>query len=93
MWCRPSLAATHWCLSSITTRRCWPMGPYPYAVKKRVGGDFGHLTNAQARQFLDHADTTRLKMLFVAHISQQNNQLWSSLMLHCRAGPIWRRVR
>ena len=48
-------------------------GPYPFAVKKRVGGDFGHLTNAQARQFLDHADTTRLKMLFVAHISQQNN--------------------
>lgn len=48
-------------------------GPYPYAVKKRVGGDFGHLTNAQARQFLDLADTTRLKMLFVAHISQQNN--------------------
>ena len=38
-----------------------------------MGGDFGHLTNAQARQFLDHADTTRLKMLFVAHISQQNN--------------------
>ena len=49
-------------------------GPYPYAVKKRVCGDFGHLTNAQARQFLDHADTTRLKMLFVAHISQQNNE-------------------
>ena len=48
-------------------------GPYPHALKKRVGGDFGHLTNAQARQFLDHADTTRLKMLFVAHISQQNN--------------------
>lgn len=48
-------------------------GPYPHAVKKRVGGDFGHLTNAQARQFLDYADTARLKMLFVAHVSQQNN--------------------
>ena len=48
-------------------------GPYPYAVKKRVGGDFGHLTNAQARQFLDYADTARLKVLFVAHVSQQNN--------------------
>ena len=48
-------------------------GPYPYAVKRRVGGDFGHLTNAQARQFLDYADTTRLKVLFVAHVSQQNN--------------------
>ena len=48
-------------------------GPYPHTVKKRVGGDFGHLTNSQARQFQDDADTTRLKMLFVAHISQQNN--------------------
>ena len=27
----------------------------------------------QARQFLDHADTDKLKVLFVAHISQQNN--------------------
>ena len=48
-------------------------GPYPYAVKRRVGGDFGHLNNAQARQFLDYADTTRLKVLFVAHVSQRNN--------------------
>ena len=49
-------------------------GPYPRSVQSRVGGTFGHLTNAQARQFLDHADTSRLRMLFVAHISQQNNQ-------------------
>lgn len=49
-------------------------GPYPYSVKKRVGGDFGHLTNAQARQFLDYADTSKLRLLFVAHISQQNNR-------------------
>ena len=48
-------------------------GPYPHSVKARVGGDYGHLTNAQARLFLDHADTTKLRMLFVAHISQQNN--------------------
>ena len=38
-----------------------------------MGGDFGHLTNAQARQFLDYADTSKLRLLFVAHISQQNN--------------------
>ena len=48
-------------------------GPYPKSVKTRVGGTFGHLTNQQARQFLDHADTAKLKMLFVAHISEQNN--------------------
>jgi hypothetical protein len=39
-----------------------------------VGGDFGHLANAQARQFLDGTDTTNLKLLFVAHLSQQNNR-------------------
>ena len=49
-------------------------GPYPRSIKARVGGDFGHLANAQARQFLEHADTSKLKVLFVAHISQQNNQ-------------------
>jgi len=48
-------------------------GPYPLSVKARVGGAFGHLTNQQARQFLDHAGTDKLKILFVAHISQQNN--------------------
>ena len=48
-------------------------GPYPRSVKTRVGGDYGHLANAQARAFLDSADTSKLKMLFVAHISQQNN--------------------
>ena len=49
-------------------------GPYPRSIKARVGGDFGHLANAQARQFLEHVDTSNLKVLFVAHISQQNNQ-------------------
>ena len=48
-------------------------GPYPRSVKARVGGEYGHLNNGQARQFLDHADTSRLKTLFVAHISEQNN--------------------
>ena len=48
-------------------------GPYPRSVKARVGGNYGHLANAQARLFLDQANTTRLKMLFVAHVSQQNN--------------------
>jgi phosphoribosyl 1,2-cyclic phosphodiesterase len=48
-------------------------GPYPRSVKARVGGDYGHLTNAQARQFLDHTDTSHLRTLFVAHTSQQNN--------------------
>ena len=48
-------------------------GPYPRSVKARVAGDYGHLANAQARLFLDHANTNKLKLLFVAHVSQQNN--------------------
>ena len=61
-------------------------GPYPYPVKTRVGGAFGHLTNQQARQFLDHADTDKLKVLFVALVIKTTPP--NSLMRHLRAGGI-----
>ena len=54
-------------------RNLLAQGPYPHSVKARVVGDFGHLANEQAREFLDLTDTSRLKVLFVAHMSQQNN--------------------
>ena len=48
-------------------------GPYPDYLKSRVASDFGHLANTQARDFLDLAGTEKLRTLFLAHISQQNN--------------------
>ena len=48
-------------------------GPYPYELKQRVGGWYGHLNNEQSANFLLNIDTTRLRELAIAHISQKNN--------------------
>ncbi|HET8705926.1 MAG TPA: MBL fold metallo-hydrolase [Pseudomonadales bacterium] len=49
-------------------------GPYPYELKQRVGGWYGHLNNDQSAQFLLNGDMTRLRELAIAHISEKNNQ-------------------
>jgi phosphoribosyl 1,2-cyclic phosphodiesterase len=49
------------------------VGPYPPTLKRRVGGDYGHLNNRQAAEFLAATDTSRLRALVAGHISQQNN--------------------
>ncbi|MGH8225264.1 MAG: MBL fold metallo-hydrolase [Gammaproteobacteria bacterium] len=48
-------------------------GFYPNALKKRVGGAYGHLSNAQTAELLHALDTTRLHTLALAHLSAQNN--------------------
>jgi len=50
-------------------------GPYPPSLKRRVGGDLGHLNNQQASELLFHAEHPGLKRVLIAHISQQNNSL------------------
>lgn len=50
-------------------------GPYPYSLKQRVGGQWGHLSNQQAAGFLQRMDKQRLQHLVVAHISQKNNSV------------------
>lgn len=49
-------------------------GPYPFPLKQRVGGDYGHLNNVQAAELLDAINLDRLKHLVISHISEQNNQ-------------------
>jgi phosphoribosyl 1,2-cyclic phosphodiesterase len=48
-------------------------GPYTPALKRRVGGAFGHLSNAQAAGLLAELDTSRLKHLVAVHLSEINN--------------------
>ncbi|MDX1341190.1 MAG: MBL fold metallo-hydrolase [Reinekea sp.] len=48
-------------------------GPYPPSLKRRVGGNFGHLSNAQAAQLLGSINRTQLKQVLISHISEQNN--------------------
>ncbi len=48
-------------------------GDYPYSLKQRVGGRFGHLSNGDAADILGRLDTSRLQHLVAAHLSRKNN--------------------
>lgn len=49
-------------------------GDYPPALKRRVGGRFGHLDNATSAALLAALDRSRLQHLIAAHLSEQNNR-------------------
>jgi phosphoribosyl 1,2-cyclic phosphodiesterase len=49
-------------------------GAYPYFLKQRIGGDAGHLSNAQAAALLGMIDRTRLHTVAAAHLSRSNNR-------------------
>lgn len=48
-------------------------GPYPPSLKRRVGGNLGHLSNQQAATLLGHCNVDRLQHLVLSHLSEQNN--------------------
>jgi phosphoribosyl 1,2-cyclic phosphodiesterase len=48
-------------------------GDYPYALKQRIAGRFGHLDNEAAAGLLSRLDNSKLKHVFAAHLSQHNN--------------------
>lgn len=48
-------------------------GSYPYYLKHRIHGDYGHLSNRQALNlFLQHKSSA-LRHLFLSHLSKNNN--------------------
>ncbi|MDN5865539.1 MAG: MBL fold metallo-hydrolase, partial [Gammaproteobacteria bacterium] len=49
-------------------------GPYPPALKQRVGGAYGHLSNDQTAELLGALDLSRLHSLALAHLSGKNNR-------------------
>ncbi len=46
---------------------------YPYSLKQRVGGRFGHLNNQESAGILAKLDLSRLQHLIAAHLSRKNN--------------------
>ena len=46
---------------------------YPLFLKRRVGGDYGHLSNSAAAAIAGALNHSRLKYLVAAHLSRQNN--------------------
>jgi len=48
-------------------------GPYPPALKARIGSRYGHLPNADCARLLASLDVSRLQHLVAAHLSETNN--------------------
>jgi len=48
-------------------------GDYPFSLKQRVGGRFGHLNNREAAGILASLDVDKLQHLIAAHLSRKNN--------------------
>ena len=47
---------------------------YPYSLKKRINGKYGHLSNKQSLGYLKNIDLDKLELLFCGHLSENNNQ-------------------
>jgi phosphoribosyl 1,2-cyclic phosphodiesterase len=48
-------------------------GDYPWQLKQRISSRLGHLHNEASADLLAALDTSRLKHIIAAHLSQQNN--------------------
>jgi phosphoribosyl 1,2-cyclic phosphodiesterase len=63
-----------WALEANHDTEMLATGPYPKPLRDRVGGDKGHLSNAQAASLLAAVDRSRLQQLIAVHISEKNNR-------------------
>ena len=48
-------------------------GPYPYPLKRRILGDFGHLSNESAGRLLSEILNDNVKKIILGHLSKENN--------------------
>lgn len=49
------------------------VGSYPYMLKRRILGDFGHLSNTLAYDFLESLYGPDLRLVIAGHLSGENN--------------------
>lgn len=54
-------------------------GMYPPVLKKRILGNYGHLSNNTAADFLCSVISPKLKYVFLGHLSQENNTPYQAL--------------
>ena len=48
-------------------------GPYPYSLKQRILGLYGHMANNSAGSLISEAFSGRMKNIFLGHLSAENN--------------------
>jgi len=49
------------------------MGKYPWSVKRRILGDYGHVSNEDSGLALSDVITNETKRVYLAHLSKDNN--------------------
>jgi len=49
------------------------IGPYPWMLKKRIAGDFGHLSNEMAGKAIVHMAEKGTRRFLLGHLSRENN--------------------
>ena len=47
--------------------------PYPYYLKERISGPYGHLSNENAAETIAHLQKNNLKSVMLGHLSKENN--------------------
>ena len=61
-------------------------GRYPLSLKRRVGGQWGHLNNRQAASLVAELEQDRLQHLVLSHLSEENNTPAHALEAVAQAG-------
>ncbi len=74
----PSVRASYACCDALVLEAnhdpdMLANGPYPWPLKQRVGGAYGHLSNSQAAVLLASVERSALQHVVAAHLSEQNN--------------------
>lgn len=59
-------------------------GPYPYALRARILGDYGHLSNEAGAELAALAVESGTRTVVLAHLSQQNNTPAHARQAVCR---------
>ncbi|MBQ9266854.1 MAG: MBL fold metallo-hydrolase [Clostridia bacterium] len=60
-------------LESNYDRETLNCGPYPYFLKKRIAGEFGHLSNEMASKAIAHLSKKGVQNFVLGHLSKENN--------------------
>jgi phosphoribosyl 1,2-cyclic phosphodiesterase len=66
-------------------------GPYPWALKERILGPLGHLSNGDAGRLLERGLGEACRQVVLAHLSQKNNH--PELALQAAEEALWRAGR
>ncbi len=65
-------------------------GKYPYALKRRILSSKGHLSNEEAGELLSKLYHRKLKYVFLAHLSKENN--YPKLAYEAVKCELWERL-